>query len=61
MNNQLSGASRLFSIVGDPVECAESPVSLTRTFADRGHNRICVPLQVPEGPSMPAWQVSPRR
>lgn len=49
MLDQLSGATRLFPIIGDPVEYAESPVRLTRTFAERGHNGVCVPLLVPEG------------
>jgi shikimate dehydrogenase len=47
MLDQLSGATRLFPIIGDPVEYAESPVRLTRTFAERGHHGICVPMQVP--------------
>ena len=49
MLSQLSGASRLFPIIGDPVEYAQSPVNLTRTFAERGHNGLCVPLQVRDG------------
>lgn len=49
MINQLNGASRLFPIIGDPIRYVESPVWLTRTFGERGHNGICVPMQVPEG------------
>jgi shikimate dehydrogenase len=49
MFNELSGATRLFPIIGDPVKYVESPVRLTRTFAERGHNGICVPMQVPAG------------
>jgi shikimate dehydrogenase len=49
MFNQLSGATRLFPIIGDPVKYVESPVRLTRTFAERGHNGMCVPMQVPAG------------
>jgi shikimate dehydrogenase len=49
MFNQLSGATRLFPIIGDPVKYVESPVSLTRTFSERGHNGICIPMQVPAG------------
>jgi shikimate dehydrogenase len=48
MLNQLSGATRLFPIIGDPVKYAESPQRLTRTFAARGHHGICVPVQVPD-------------
>jgi shikimate dehydrogenase len=49
MVNQLNGATRLFPIIGDPIEYAQSPVWLTRTFGNRGHNGVCVPMQVPEG------------
>ncbi len=41
-------ASRLFPIIGDPVKYVQSPIWLTRTFAERGHNGICVPLEVNE-------------
>lgn len=47
MLDQLSGTTRLFPIIGDPIRYVESPVRLTRTFGERGHNGICFPLQVP--------------
>ncbi|SDT04190.1 shikimate dehydrogenase [Brevibacterium sandarakinum] len=43
-----TGASRLYPIIGDPIKYVESPVWLTKTFADRGHDGICVPMQVPD-------------
>jgi shikimate dehydrogenase len=46
MFNQLSGATRLYPIIGDPVTYVESPVRLTRTFEEREHNGICIPMQV---------------
>jgi shikimate dehydrogenase len=49
MTSQLGGASRLFPIIGDPIRYVESPVWLTNTFAGRGRNGICVPMQVPDG------------
>jgi shikimate dehydrogenase len=49
MFNQLSGATRMFPIIGDPVKYAESPVRLTRTFGERHHNGMCIPMQVPAG------------
>lgn len=49
MADQLSGATRLFPIIGDPIRYVESPVWLTRTFADRGHDAACVPMQVAQG------------
>jgi shikimate dehydrogenase len=48
MFNQLSGATRLFPIIGDPVRYAESPVQLTRTFEERDYNAMCIPLHVTE-------------
>ena len=47
MVDQLSGATRLFPIIGDPIKYVESPMRLTRTFGERGYNGICVPMQVP--------------
>ena len=47
--SQLNGASRVFPIIGDPIRYVESPVWLTSTLAARGHNGICVPMQVPDG------------
>jgi shikimate dehydrogenase len=46
MFNQLSGATRLFPILGDPVRYAESPSRLTSNFDARGHNGVCIPMQV---------------
>ena len=44
----LSGETRLFPIIGDPVVYARSPELLTRSFAARQHNGICIPMQIPE-------------
>lgn len=49
MFGQLSGATRLYPIIGDPVRYAESPARLTATFENRGHNGLCVPMQAGEG------------
>jgi shikimate dehydrogenase len=47
MFNRLSGATRLFPIIGDPIKYVESPMRLTRTFEARDYNGICLPMQVP--------------
>jgi shikimate dehydrogenase len=44
----LSGETRLFPILGDPIVFVKSPQRLSGSFAARGHNAICVPMQVPE-------------
>jgi shikimate dehydrogenase len=49
MFDRLSGATRLFPIIGDPIRYVESPVRLSRTFEERGFDGICVPMQVPAG------------
>jgi shikimate dehydrogenase len=46
MPSRLSGTSRLFPIIGDPIKYVESPMRLTHTFEERDYNGICVPLQV---------------
>jgi hypothetical protein len=45
MFQQLSGATRLYPIIGDPVKSAR----LTSNFENRGHNGLCIPMQVSEG------------
>ena len=42
----LDGATRLHLIIGDPVAQTKSPAGLTREFAARKVNAICVPLHV---------------
>jgi shikimate dehydrogenase len=49
MFTQLNGQTRLYPIIGEPIQFVESPVSLTRTLTERGHNGICIPMQVPAG------------
>ena len=43
----LSGATRIHLIVGDPIGQAKSPAGLTRVFAERGADAVCIPMQVP--------------
>jgi shikimate dehydrogenase len=46
LNPTLSGATRLYVIVGDPIAQVRSPAGLTAAFAARGHDGILVPVQV---------------
>jgi shikimate dehydrogenase len=48
MPDLLSGETRIFPIIGDPIVFVKIPPRLTADFAARGHNGICVPMQVPE-------------
>jgi shikimate dehydrogenase len=43
----LTGATRIHLIVGDPIAQTKSPSGLTRVFAARGVDAICIPMQVP--------------
>ena len=43
---QLNGATRLFCIVGDPIEQVKSPSRLTPIIQQQGHNAVLVPIQV---------------
>ncbi len=47
MPEGLSGETRLFPIIGDPIAFVQSPRRLTASFAARGHDAVCVPMQVP--------------
>lgn len=49
MATALSGATRLFPIIGDPVRYVQAPAGLTQAFAQRDLDGICVPMQVPAG------------
>lgn len=49
MLENLSGETRLFPIIGDPIVFVKSPQRLTSGFAARGHNGLCMPMQVPDG------------
>lgn len=49
MNFTLNGETRLFPIIGDPIEFVKSPQSLTASFAAQGHNGICIPMRVSAG------------
>lgn len=46
MDLNLTGATRLYVIVGDPIAQVKSPGGMTKAFADRGHDGILVPVQV---------------
>jgi len=43
---RLSGETRIHLIVGDPVGQTKSPAGLTRVFAERGVDAVCIPMQV---------------
>lgn len=46
MTPALSGATRLYVIVGDPIAQVRSPAGVSAEFAARGHDAILVPVQV---------------
>ena len=46
MLENLSGETRLFPIIGDPIKFVQSPSRLTSGFEARGHNGVCIPMQV---------------
>ncbi len=57
---RLSGATRIHFIVGDPIAQAKSPEGLTRVFAERKVDAVCVPMQVPTG-EFDAFMTAARR
>jgi shikimate dehydrogenase len=46
MLEKLDGETRLFPIIGDPIKFVKSPGQLTWGFEARGHNALCLPMQV---------------
>ena len=49
MMEQLNGETSLYPIIGDPIIYVESPQRLTEAFVQKGHNGICIPMQVADG------------
>lgn len=43
----LSGALRVYAIIGDPVAQVKSPAGVTQALRTRGHDAIVVPFRVP--------------
>lgn len=46
MELNITGATRLNVIIGDPIAQVKSPAGMTRAFAARGHDGVLVPVQV---------------
>lgn len=49
MGDMPTGETRLYPIIGDPIVYARSPELLSASFAARGRNALCIPMQVPKG------------
>ena len=46
MSLSLSGATRIYVIIGDPIAQVKAPAGLTAALQSRGHDAIIVPMQV---------------
>ena len=46
MLENLSGATRVHLIVGDPIAQVKSPFGMTQDFESRGQNAVCIPAHV---------------
>jgi shikimate dehydrogenase len=46
MVTSMDGETRLHLCVGDPIDQVKSPGGLTRTFAERAANAVCIPAHV---------------
>ena len=44
---KITGATRLYAIVGDPIAQVRSPEVFTQRFAERGADAVMIPLHVP--------------
>ena len=47
--HSVTGSTRLYGLVGDPLRTAKSPQLLNQLFASQGVDAVCVPLMVPAG------------
>jgi shikimate dehydrogenase len=57
---RLTGETRIHLIVGDPIAQTKSPAGLTRVFAERGVDAVCIPMQVAVG-DFDAFMATARR
>jgi shikimate dehydrogenase len=55
MSATITGATRLYAIVGDPVAPLRTPAAFNAAFARSGRDAACVALQIPEGALAAAW------
>lgn len=46
MTIMLTGSTRIFPVVGDPIEQVKSPAVMSTLFQSRGHNAVVVPIHV---------------
>jgi shikimate dehydrogenase len=44
---KITGATRLYAIIGDPIAQVRSPETITEGFAAKGMNAMCIPAHVP--------------
>ena len=44
---KITGATRLYAIIGDPIAQVRSPETITEGFAAKGVDAICIPAHVP--------------
>lgn len=47
MLEELSGATRLHLIIGDPIAQVKSPAGVTRALQAKGRNAVLVPIRIP--------------
>lgn len=56
---QISGTTRLYGLMGNPLTTAKSPELLNRMFMEQGADAVCVPLVV-KGDDLPAFVAGAR-
>ena len=54
MTESLNGATRVYFIVGDPIEQVKSPGGVTQVYQQRGHNAMVMPAHVAPA-ALAAW------
>lgn len=49
MHPQITGSTRLYGLIGDPLKSAKSPMLLNKLFAEAQADAVCIPLEVGTG------------
>lgn len=49
MHPRITGSTRIYGLIGDPIKSAKSPMLLNRLFAEAQSDAVCIALQVGTG------------
>lgn len=49
MHPRITGTTRIYGLIGDPLRSAKSPMLLNKLFAEAQADAVCIPLEIGTG------------